>query len=80
MLFGDVEVLCYPSLERQVWLELEDTECSEIRCRPILVVEGGQVEALMVGERSVGDNFGGEIQVLFLAFALLRLLLNPFFF
>ena len=64
-------------LERRVRLLLQDAESGQIRWRPVLVVEGREIEALVLLEGLVGDDPSGEEEMLLLALAALRLDLQP---
>jgi hypothetical protein len=65
-------VLRDPALENAIRLLLEHTERRQLRLGPVLLVERSEVEALMLGEGLVCDHLGGEEEMLFLPFLLLR--------
>ena len=45
-----------PLLERAICLVLQHTEGREIRCGPVPLVECGEIESFVLGERVVRDN------------------------
>jgi hypothetical protein len=61
--------LRYSLFEGEEGFRLEHTEGGEFGSGQIFVVERGEVEALVSGEDVVGDDFGGEIQMLLILFS-----------
>ena len=53
---GIVEMLRYSGFEGAVGFLLEDPERRKLGSRPVLLVEGSQVEALVLAESVIRDN------------------------
>jgi hypothetical protein len=53
---GEIEVLRYSDFEDAVSFLLEDPERRKLGRRPVLLVKGSQVEALVLTESVIGDN------------------------
>ena len=68
-----IEVLSHALLERAVRFVLEHAEAWQFRRWPVPLVKGGEIEALVLGECLVRDDFGSKIQVLLFTFTFLRL-------
>lgn len=66
-----------PALERWIALVLQHPESGQIGGWDILVLKGGKIETLVLGEDFVGDDFGCQVQVLFILLPLFSLELLP---
>jgi len=71
--FRDLEVCRNPLLESEELFVLQDAEGRELSWRKVLVVERSEIEALVTAEDIVGNDFGSEVEVLFVFFSSLRL-------
>lgn len=66
-----------PALESRIALILQYPESRQVGGWDILVLKGGKIETLVLGEDFVGDDFGCQVQVLFILLPLLSLELLP---
>lgn len=69
-----LEVFGNSRFELEIWFVLQDAEGREICGRPVLLVEGCQIEALVRLEGLIRNDLGGQEQMLLVSFPLLRLL------
>lgn len=75
--FWNLKVGGNPALESWITLVLQHPESRQIGSWNVLVLKGGKIEALVLGEDFVGDDFRSQVQVLFILLPLLSLELLP---
>lgn len=54
-------MLCHSPLERMICFGFEDFEAGQVGWRPVLVVEGGEVEAFVLLESFICDDLRSEV-------------------
>ena len=66
-------MLRHTLLECAVGFVLKHAETWQFSCWPVPLVEGCKIEALMLRERLIRDDFGSEVEVLLFTLTLLGL-------
>lgn len=61
---GDFEVLRDTLLKGEEVFGLQHSEGGQLGSRQVLVVEGSKIETLVAREDVIGDDLGGEVEVL----------------
>lgn len=54
-------MLCHSPLERMICFSFKDFEARQVGWRPVLVVEGGEVEAFVLLESFICDDLRNEV-------------------